>query len=225
MARTRTRTPQQRDARELALTRPSDPYRGALSDPFTVTAPSVPAGTDGTGPGVSAGADPGLGAGVAGTAGSTAAVPGRVEPPRRPGMPGEATFAGILGIVLGLALGLFGLLLVTIVSLQDQYGAPDRSYYRGTDSGYVVLGLIDFGLAVLCGIGGTTMLTGRVLGRVAVTVGGWACLMLAGYWLVNSTVAWFVPVAVAAVAAAMLFAAYTRRVSRWLGVLLPPQPE
>ena len=133
--------------------------------------------------------------------------------------------AGIIGIALGLTLGLFGLLLLTIVSLQNDYGAPDRSFYRGTDSGYVVLGLVDFGLAACCGIGGIVLMTGRVSGRIAVTAGGWATLMLAGFWLVDGTVNVVVPIVLAVAAATMLFFSYQRAVTDWLGVLPPPQPE
>lgn len=217
MARVRTRTAQQRDARELALTRPADPYRGALKDPFTPTRVAVPANDPApTTASVRTATEPSA---------ATADQPLAVSRPVRAGQPGGITLAGILGIVLGLGTGIFGLLLVTIVNLQDQYGAPDRSFYRGTDSGYIVLGLLDFGIAALCGVGGITLLTGRVLGRIALTVGGWACLILAAYWLEDSSVRWFVPIGVAVLAAAMLFGAYTRTATRWLGVLPTPQPE
>lgn len=207
MARVRTRTAQQRDARELARTRPADPYRGALTDPFTPSRVALPA---------------------------TPTKPVEPEPVDEPvassrlaraGQPGGITLAGILGIVLGLAVDIFGLLLVTIVNLEHQYGAPDRSYYQGTDSTYVMLGIFDFGIAALCAIGGIVLLTGKVTGRIALTVGGWACLILSAYWLENSSVKWFVPVGVAVAAAAMLFGAYSRTATRWLGVLPAPQPE
>lgn len=229
MARTRPRTAQQRDARELALTRPADPYRGALSDPFTARAVAVEprpaaaprpvaAGRQPAGQPTPHGQPPPAGQP---RPGSTAAL----EPLPSPGQPGGVTLAGVLGIVLGLGLGVFGLLLVTIVSLQDQYGAPDRSFYRGTDSSYVILGLIDFGLAALCGIGAIVLFTGRLSGRISMTIGGWMGLILSAYWLEDSSVRWFVPVGVALVAGVMLFALYTRAVTRWLGVLPAPQPE
>ena len=151
-------------------------------------------------------------------------TPGRQRQVNR-GTPGAATLAGIVGIALGLTLGLFGLLLLTIVSLQNDYGAPDRSFYRGTDSGYVVLGLVDFGLAACCGIGGIVLMTGRLSGRIAITVGGWATLMLSGFWLLDGAVRAVVPAVLAVSAATMLFFSYQRPVTDWLGVLPPPQPE
>jgi len=197
----RTRTAQQRDAHELARTPVADPYRGALADPY-------------------------LPSSVVGTSPPAADEPAPVAPGPTPrGTPASATLAGILGIALGLTLGLFGLLLLTIVSLQNDYGAPDRSFYRGTDSGYVVLGLVDFLLAGCCGIGGIVLLTGRLSGRIALTTGGWATILLAAFWLVDGSVRVLVPIVLAIAAATMLFFAYQRAVTDWLGVLPPPQPE
>lgn len=212
MADARPRTPQQRAARELALTPPANPYRGALSDPYSRPVPQPPAATSKP---------------TSRLAGEPAdAPPATGQPPRVPrGTPGAATLAGIVGIALGLTLGLFGLLLLTIVSLQNDYGAPDRSFYRGTDSGYVVLGLLDFGLAACCGIGGIVLMTGKVGGRIAITVGGWATLMLSGFWLLDGAVRALVPIVLAVSAATMLFFSYQRPVTDWLGVLPPPQPE
>jgi hypothetical protein len=220
MARARVRTPQQREARELALSRPPDPYRGGLSDPFSpvVIAPATPA------PRIPPDWRP-----------ATRPDPGPAQAPatgqhrdltRRPaGTPRSATFAGVLGIALGLTLGLFGLLLLTIVTVQSNAGAPDRSFYRGTDSGYVILALLDFGLAGCCVVGAIMMLAGRVAGRIAVTAGGWACLVLSGFWSVRGDMNKLVPVVLAVAAAVMLFFAYQRVVTDWLGVLPPPQPE
>ncbi len=223
MAGTRARTPQQRAARELALTPPANPYRGALSDPYSQPVPQQPAATgmpDGR-PTDARPADARPADARPADARPAAGRPHRV--PR--GTPGSATLAGIVGIALGLTLGLFGLLLLTIVSLQNDYGAPDRSFYRGTDSGYVVLSLVDFGLAACCGIGGIVLMTGKVSGRIAVTVGGWATLMLSGFWLLDGAVRAIVPIILAVSAATMLFFSYQRPVTDWLGVLPPPQPE
>lgn len=220
MADARPRTPQQRAARELALTPPANPYRGALSDPYTQpVAPPQPAETSkrANEPASAAADEP---------ASTTDARTAANQPRRVPsGTPGSATLAGIVGIALGLTLGLFGLLLLTIVGLQNDYGAPDRSFYRGTDSGYVVLGLVDFGLAACCGIGGIVLMTGKVSGRIAITVGGWATLMLSGFWLLDGVVSVVVPIVLAVSAATMLFFSYQRPVTDWLGVLPPPQPE
>jgi hypothetical protein len=219
MPGTRARTPQQRAARELARTPTANPYRGALSDPYSRPVAEQPAELPI--------ANPAAG-GRSGTARSTAAEDSAVTRRQaRPvsGTPGSATLAGILGIALGITLGLFGLLLLTIVSLQNDYGAPDRSFYRGTDSGYVVLGLLNFALAVCCGIGGIVLMTGRLTGRIAITVGGWATLVLAAFWLLDGNVNRAVPIVLAVAAATMLFFSYQRPVTTWLGVLPPPQPE
>ena len=232
MTKARARTPQQRAARELARTPPANPYRGALTDPFSEPNPEP---TDADPPAAdqrtaTAGSHRSPGTGRAphrpatGTPGypTSARTPGHVTPGRTPGY---ATFAGILGIALGLTLGLFGLLLLTIVSLQNDYGAPDRSFYRGTDSGYVVLGLLDFGLAVCCAIGGIALMTGRVSGRIALTAGGWTTVLLSGFWLLDGNVQAVVPIVLAVAAATMLFFSYQQSVTYWLGVLPPPQPE
>jgi len=212
MAPARKPTPQQRDARELARTPPADPYRGTLTDPFSRPVAEPPTdskpGDNKPAGGSSIGRD------------SADPIP---RPPTR--TPSGAPLAGILGIALGLTLGLFGLLLLTIVSLQNDYGAPDRSFYRGTDSGYVVLGLVNFVLAACCGIGGIVLMTGRLSGRIALTIGSWATILLSGFWLVDGAVRAMVPIVLAIAAATVLFFSYQRPVTYWLGVLPPPQPE
>jgi hypothetical protein len=199
----RTRTAQQLDARELALTRPADPYRGALSDPYVrkpVVPPVAPV-----------------------TEAPRTTLP--VDLPRfKRGTPVPATLAGILGITLGVTVGLFGLLLLTYVSLQDEV-APDRSFYQGTDSGYVVLALVNFGIATGCGLGGIVMMTGRLTGRIAMTAAGWTALMLSAFWYLRGQVNVSVSLIIAVAAALMLALAYQRSVTRWLGVLPAVQPE
>lgn len=203
MATARTRTAQQRDARELALTRPPDPYRGGLTDPYGGRpVASQPPGADQPVPG----------------------EPPVTTFPATDRSPTSATFAGILGIALGLTLALFAMLLLTILSLQNDYGAPDRSFYRGTDSGYLVLALVDFGLAVACALGGIVLMTGRVSGRIAMTVGGWGTLLLAAFWYLRGELNPIAPVIMAIAALAMLMLCYQRSVTRWLGVLPAPQP-
>jgi len=209
---TKAGTPQQRAARELARTPPANPYRGALTDPFSQQLPEPPAAPERPTPDRAA----------TGPYRPAAGTPGY---PTTAGTPGYATWAGILGIALGVTLGLFGLLLLTIVSLQNDYGAPDRSFYRGTDSGYVVLGLLDFGLAACCGSGGILLMTGRVSGRIALTAGGWATLLLSGFWLLDGDVRMVVPIVLAVAAGTMLFFSYQQPVTYWLGVLPAPQPE
>lgn len=244
MTGARARTPQQRAARELAGTPPANPYRGALTDPFSRPEPEPPDADPPTADQRTAADQPAAGhrsAGIGraphrpstGTPGyaASARTAGYAASDRTAGYaasartPGYATFAGILGIALGLTLGLFGLLLLTIVSLQNDYGAPDRSFYRGTDSGYVVLGLLDFGLAVCCGIGGIVLMTGRVSGRIALTAGGWTTVLLSGFWLLDGNVQAVVPIVLAVAAATMLFFSYQQSVTYWLGVLPSPQPE
>ena len=201
MASPHGRSALQRDARELARTAPADPYRGALTDPFAPVPPPQPRP-----------AEPAAEAG----------------PPRGPGefqTPGQATLAGILAIALALTVGLFGMLLLALLGLQNDYGAPDRSYYRGTDSGYLVLALIDFGLAVCCAIGGISFMTGRLGGRIAVTVAGWGILLQSAFWLIRGEVNHVAPLIVGVAAAVMLVLSYQSRVTRWLGVLPTPQPE
>lgn len=198
MASSRRRTPQQRDARELALTRPADPYRGALTDPYL----DQP--------------EPGL-----------PEFPVEVPPLPRVGSdtPGSATAAGVLGITLALVLALFGVSLLAVLSLQHDYGTADRSFYRGTDSGYVVLALLDFGLAIGSGAGGIALMNGRLGGRLALTATGWTTLMLSAFWYLRGQVTVFIPLVIAAAATIILTCAYQAKVTRWLGVLPVPQPD
>jgi len=223
MARARPMTPQRRAARELARTPVANPYRRQLADPFSAPARAAEPAELEAGPIRPGGSRPAEAA--VEPVNPASGVAGLLAHRSRAGVPGAASLAGVLGIVLGLVLGLFGLLLVTVVSLQDSYGTADRSFYRGTDSGYVVLGMIDFGLTALCGLGGVLLLGGRITGRIMMTAGGWACLILSGYWLIDSTVSWIVPPVLAVLASIMVLAAYTGAVTRWLGVLPAPQPE
>lgn len=210
-----------RDARELAATRPADPYRGALTDPYA--SPGTPAGPlaptrpgePATGPSHAAGAlEPMLGA---------AADYGPLPTGNR--TPGPAVMAGIISISLGATLGLFGLLLLAIISLQDEYGAPDRSFYRGSDSSYLLLALLDFALGACLAIGGISLLTGRLIGRLAITIAGWTVLALCGFWWLQAAVNGLVPLVIALLSLIMLALCYQASVTRWLGVLPAAQPE
>lgn len=202
-----------RDARELAATRPVDPYRGGLTDPFTALPPrpaSAPVSSDSRQRGRD---EP-----------STAAVAGYQPAPGRH-TPGQAVLAGILAIGLGATTGLFGLLLLAIISLQEEYGAPDRSFYQGSDSNYLLLALLDFGLGAGLVAGGISLLTGRLSGRVLITAAGWAGLVLCAFWWVQSSVTAAVPLAFALLSLGMLMLSYQASVTRWLGVLPAAQPE
>ena len=216
MATGSARTPQQRDAHELARTPQANPYRGAMLDPFataSVVESSPPAS-----------ASP--------TAEAKAAVaerPVRSFPPAPPwastATPAAATIAGVLGLALSLTMALFGVSLLALLSLQSDFGAPDRSFYRGADSGSVVLALLDFALAGGCAVGGILLMGGRVIGRVSCTVCGWVILCLSAFWYLRGHTSAVVPGTVALAAGAMLLLGYQRSVTRWLGVLLPAQPD
>jgi hypothetical protein len=211
-----------RDARELAATRPADPYRGALTDPYA--APTVQPGAA-TQPGTTA---------QPGAAGSAVPLAASAEPrssdsdyqpPAGHRTPGQAVLAGILAIGLGATSGLFGLLLLAIVSLQEEYGAPDRSFYQGSDSSYVLLALLDFVLGACLVVGGISLLTGRLAGRLLITIAGWTVLALCAFWWVQASVTAMVPLVVALLSLGMLVLCYQARVTRWLGVLPAAQPE
>jgi len=200
-----------RDARELATTRPADPYRGALTDPYAAPVPK-----------------PGPGNAAATGAVSTQSRPAagtEYQPPPGSRNPGQAVLAGIVAIGLGAITGLFGLLLLAIISLQEEYGAPDRSFYQGSDSSYLLLALLDFALGGCLVVGGISLLTGRLIGRVLITVAGWTVLALSAFWWVQAPVTALVPLLLALLSLAMLVLSYQANVTRWLGVLPAAQPE
>lgn len=204
------------DARELAANRPADPYRGALTDPYT---PQPAAGSTPARPSPTAAGEP------AGT-GDVPTEAGGYEPVSSGNAaPGPAVVAGIIAIALGAVLSLFGLLLLAIISLQDEYGAPDRSFYRGSDSSYLLLALLDFALGGCLVIGGIAFLTGRLNGRLAITIAGWTVLALCGFWWSQATVSRLMPLIIGLFALGMLALSYQRSVTRWLGVLPAAQPE
>src|SRR3954469_669491 len=206
-----------RDARELARTPPPDPYRGALAAPYASPAqPTESAGTPSL-----AGQPPGREP----APGTSAPAADHRPSPARNRTPGQAVLAGILAIGIGSAVGLFGLLLLAIISLQEEYGAPDRSFYRGSDSSYLLLALLDFALAGCLVVGGISFLTGRLVGRLSITAAGWTVLALCGFWWLQATVEAPVPLLVALSSLGMLVLAYQASVTRWLGVLPAAQPE
>jgi hypothetical protein len=194
-----------RDARELARAPVPDPYRGQLADPYC-DRPVPP--------------DAALRGGNAGPARPPTPVYFlRVPAPR------SASFAGVTGIVLGCLIALFGLILFAILSFQNQLGAPDRSFYQGNDASFLLLALLDFGLAALCIGGGGALLAGRLAGRIALTAGGWIAFGMSLFWWHSNHVEDALPIVVGLASVAMLIAMYDPRVTRWLGVLPPPQPD
>jgi hypothetical protein len=220
------------DARELAASRPADPYRGALTDPYTPPPAADPNARALTPGGKSAGLKNRPAAlspeSLSPESLSAAAFsPAQDYPPVPPGnsTPSPAVVAGIIAIGLGAVLGLFGLLLLAIISLQDEYGAPDRSFYRGSDSSYLLLALLDFALAGCLVIGGISFLTGRLNGRLAITVAGWTVIALSGFWWFQGGVSRLMPMVIGLLAIGMLALCYQRSVTRWLGVLPAAQPE
>lgn len=209
-----------RDARELAATRPPDPYRGALTDPYA--APTVQAAV----PSSTAGTAEATAAATAARAKQPAATDASTQLLTADhGRPGQALLAGILAIGLGATTGLFGLLLLAILSLQEEYGAPDRSFYQGSDSSYLLLALVDFVMAACLVIGGISLVTGRLAGRVLITIAGWTVLALCAFWWMQTTVTAAVPLVVGLLSLGMLMLCYQANVTRWLGVLPAAQPE
>jgi hypothetical protein len=133
--------------------------------------------------------------------------------------------AGIIAIGLGAALGLFGLLLLAIVSLQDEFGAPDRSFYQGSDSSYLLLALLNFVLGAWLAVGGVSLLTGRLIGRLVITIAGWTVITLCAFWWLQAAVTDLAPAGFALLSLSMLALCYQASVTRWLGVLPAAQPE
>lgn len=217
------------DARELATTPPPDPYRGALTDPYAApTKPAEPAttadGSENTSPSTATSLKAKKPSETTATAGRELETAAPLPPPGHR-TPGQAVLAGILAIGLGATVGLFGMLLLAIISLQDEYGAPDRSFYRGSDSSYLLLAMLDFALGACLLVGGISFLTGRLAGRLAITAAGWTVLALCGFWWLSAPVTAVAPLVVALVGLAMLVLSYQARVTRWLGVLPAAQPE
>ncbi|HST47035.1 hypothetical protein [Jatrophihabitans sp.] len=204
------------DARELATTPPPDPYRGALTDPYAGSGSATQA-TEPSRASSPVGQPPGREPAATSTSDH--------RPPAGNRTPGPAVLGGILAIGIGAVVGLFGLLLLAIISLQEEYGAPDRSFYRGSDSSYLLLALLDFALGACLLVGGISLLTGRLVGRVVVTAAGWTVLALCGFWWFQASVQALIPLIVGLLSLGMLVLCYQASVTRWLGVLPAAQPE
>lgn len=209
------------DARELAASRPADPYRGALTDPYTALPGPAPVAGSSVGD-TAAAVKP---ADLSDEGSVSSATEDHQRAASSNNAPGPAVIAGIIALALGAVLGLFGLLLLAIISLQDQYGAPDRSFYKGSDSSYLLLALLNFGLGGCLVIGGISFLTGRLNGRLAITVAGWTVIAVCGFWWSQGTVTRLMPLVICLSTVGMLALSYHRSVTRWLGVLPAAQPE
>lgn len=198
------------DARQLAHVPVADPYRAQLADPYL--GHDVPE-------------DVAL-FGAAGAA-RTVARPATVLPglPTRRKAPGLVIGLGIAEIVLGIAVGILGLLVIALVNLLHEFGGGDRSFYAGSDASYLLLGFLDFGVAVLLIGGAIGLLTGRASGRIACTAGDWAVIAFSLFWWGQTTVPVGVPAALLIAAAGSLVVLYLARTGSWLGVVPPPQPE
>ena len=206
-----TRSPSQ-DARDLARTPVSNPYRGQLNDPF---------------------ADHGVPEDVAlfaarGHRRIAVVRPARV-PPTTVGMvrrraPGLVVALGVLSLVEATAVAVLGLLVIALVNLVSGVG-EDRSFYAGRDAGYILLGVLDLGVAVLLAGGAIAMIGGRVSGRIALTAAQAAVIAFSVYWWGQDRVPRGIPLVVGLSGVTILTASYQASITRWLGVLRPPQPE
>lgn len=196
-------------ARDLARTPIVDPYRGQLHVPPAVDNRQL--------------------TNVARNMTASESVTSSVSAPRGCGplqAPSAATAAGTLAIILGLFAALFGLGLLTILILAHTLtDVPDRSFYQGSDAASAVLGLGDIALCGLGVFGGLALNAGRLIGRIAVTVFGWVMLGMSVYWVHDGRAVIAVPLLAGAVSIAILLLSYHPSVSRWLGVLAPPQPR
>ncbi|MCW2542148.1 MAG: hypothetical protein JWN95_3873 [Frankiales bacterium] len=209
---TRRRSAQRAEARELARLPGVDPYRGQLADPFYDRA--VPADVALFVP-----------RGMQQVRMARPAVVPLLAPPMQRKAPGLAVFAGVLSLAIGALVGIFGLMLLALINYEHTLGAPDRSFYRGSDASYVTLALLNLGVCALLVIGAIRMMMGNVAGRVSMTIGAWATIGFSTFWWQDAHAPTLLPVAVAIAGAVILMAVYHRPVSRWLGIQLPPQPE
>lgn len=132
---------------------------------------------------------------------------------------------GVAGIVLGVAVGVLGLLVIALVNLIHGLDAGDRSFYIGRDASYVLMGGLDLGVSVLLVGGSIAFLTGKLTGRIAMTVGTWTTIGFSVFWSREDRIPGFIPAVTGLIAAAVLVLSYQASITRWLGVRPPPQPE
>jgi hypothetical protein len=228
------------EARELARTPVADPYRGQLVDPFTDrTPPTVPAEllgtpigarhepTDPLGPPREAAYGPSTGYGYGyGHLPSQPAPLGYPQyPPSRTPAPRAAITAGVLGLVIGVAVGVFGVMVIALVNLVHTFDLSDRSFYAGSDAAYMLMGLLNLALSALLVTGSIALLGRRLTGRVLLTAGLWPVAGFSVFWWHDGATAGLIPFCVLVVTGVALSAAYHPTVGRWLGVRPPPQPE
>jgi hypothetical protein len=213
-------------ARELALTPVTNPYRGQLADPFANQ--RVPGGALLLAPGGRQVTAPGLAAGPTASALALGSAYPRgydvTGQPIRNKAPGLAVATGVIGLILGVVVGVLGLLLIALISLVHNVDVGDRSFYQGQDGSYVLLGALNLAVSAGLVIGSVALLTGRLAGRIALTAAGWAVLGFTAYWSTQD-VPGFLPIVLGLAGAVVLLLAYHPSMTRWLGVLPPPQPE
>lgn len=200
------------DARELARTPVADPYRRQLQDPFT---------------------DRGVPDDVAlfvprGGQQLAVARPARTGPVTAPQArrraPGFVVTLGVVSLIEAAAVAVLGLVVIALVNLADGLGG-DRSFYAGRDASYILLGVLDIGVAVALTFGAITLMAGRVSGRIALTAGQIAVIAFSTYWWGQDRIPRGIPLVIGLVATGVLLLSYQASITRWLGVLRPPQPE
>ena len=217
-------------ARELALTPVTNPYRGQFADPFADQ--RVPGGALLFAPGGRQLTAPAADAGSAAARVSPVPAGGATSPwgydvtgqPIRAKAPSVAVAAGVIGLLLGVIVGVLGLLLIALISLVHNVDVGDRSFYEGQDGSYVLLGALNLVVSAALVIGSVAMLTGRLAGRIALTAAAWTVLGFSAYWMTQDVLA-FIPIVLGLAGASVLVLAYHPTLTRWLGVLPPPQPE
>jgi hypothetical protein len=199
-----------RDARELAATRVANPYRGQLSDPYYDR--DVPDDV------------------TLITARGTRQIRRRSQPNYfaypavRARTPTMAVTVGVISLVIGALVAIFGLGLFAIVNFQHDVGAPDRSFYQGSDAAHVVMGVANLGLSGCLIAGAIGLLTGKVSGRISLTIGHWVTLGFCAFWWHEGLATVFIPIVLGIGSVIALLLSYQQPITRWLGVRRPPQP-
>ncbi|HEY2044483.1 MAG TPA: hypothetical protein VGH11_17540 [Jatrophihabitans sp.] len=211
MTAPKTSTAAERHARELARTPVPNPYRGQLSDPFYER--DVPEDVDLIVP--------------RGTRQVRQAAPWAYpdHPALRYQAPSTAIATGVISLVVGVLVGIFGLLLFAIVSFQHDVGAPDRTFYAGSDGAHVVMGFANLGLCACLVSGAIGLMMGKVTGRISLTIGHWVVLGFSVFWWREGAATVSIPIVLGLSSAAALLLSYQPPITRWLGVRPPPQPS